>query len=282
MKLKSFVWTLGLKPRVRTYETKLISFSLEKDGEIEYAKWLHPKDYFVGIEQGYVDKLRQYISPGDTVLDVGAHCGDFSLPLALAAGKQGTVIAWEPNPYVFKVLEQNARLNRNKTNIQPVMAAVSPNDEPLTFHYSDPGMINGGNLGGISKWIHGHPYKLEVPGRNLHRWMNENCPERISRISFVKVDTEGFDLEVLKTIESIIVAQNPVVHVEFYRHLNAEKRRDLWSFLHDREYDLFTTDSAYGVEPVDQVDLCDVMKWRHFDTIAFPRSSHFVPQSVAA
>jgi FkbM family methyltransferase len=202
--------------------------------------------------------------------------------LALAAGKQGAVIAWEPNPYVFKVLEQNARLNRNKTNILPVMAAVSPNDETLTFHYSDPGMINGGNFAGISKWIHGHPYKIEVPGRNMHRWMNQNCPERISRISFVKVDTEGFDLEVLKTIESIIVAQNPIVHVEFYRHLNAEKRRALWSFLHDREYVLFTTDSAYGVDPVDQVDLSDVMKWKHFDTIAFPRSSHFVPQSVAA
>jgi hypothetical protein len=112
--------------------------------------------------------------------------------------------------------------------------------------------------------------------------MKQNCPERISRITFVKVDTEGFDLEVLKSIESIITAQNPIVHVEFYRHLNAEKRRALWSFLHDREYELFTTDSAYGVEPVDQVDLTDVMKWRHFDTIAFPRSSHFVPQSVAA
>ena len=260
----------------------MLSFSLEKDGAIEYAKWLHPKDYFVPFEQDYVDKLRQYIQPGDTVLDIGAHCGDFSLPLALAAGKQGAVVAWEPNPYVYKVLEQNARLNLDKTNILPVMAAVSPNDAPLTFHYSDPGLINGGSLAGISKWIHGHPYQLEVIGRNLQRWMNQNCPERISKISFVKVDTEGFDLEVLKSIESILVAQNPIVHVEFYRHLNGEKRRDLWTFLHDREYSLFTTDGAYGVDPGDKVDLSDVMKWKHFDTIAIPRSTRFATQSVAA
>ena len=34
---------------------------------------------------------------------IGAHIGDTTLPIALAAGKKGFVLALEPNPYVFHV-----------------------------------------------------------------------------------------------------------------------------------------------------------------------------------
>ncbi len=55
MKLKSFLWTIGMKPRPRTYGTRRLQFSLAGEGRIEYAKWLHPKDYFRPFDQQHVD-----------------------------------------------------------------------------------------------------------------------------------------------------------------------------------------------------------------------------------
>ncbi len=278
MKLKSWFWTLGWKPKTQVYGTTRLSFTLPKEGTVEFEKWQHPKDYFQPFNQSLVDQLKQYIRPGDSVIDIGAHCGDFSVPLALAAGPRGVVFAWEPNPYVYAVLEKNAALNRNKTNIVPVHAAVASSDSEQIFHYSDPGFCNGGSFDGISRWRHGHAFRLSVPGKRLNDWMSRYHPERLSRVSFVKVDTEGFDLEVLQSIQPILLRQRPSLHVEFYRHSSRERRAALWSFLDTLGYDVFKTEDGYGVQPISHVAEGDVMRWEHFDAIALPRQA----QSAAA
>ncbi|WP_386259986.1 FkbM family methyltransferase [Sulfitobacter aestuariivivens] len=45
------------------------------------------------------------------VLDVGANCGAFTVPLALAAGDGSRVIAFEPNPVMIGRLGHNVALN---------------------------------------------------------------------------------------------------------------------------------------------------------------------------
>jgi FkbM family methyltransferase len=46
---------------------------------------------------------------GDTVIDAGANVGYMTLLTAIAAGPSGRVVAWEPHPELFGVLQQNAR-----------------------------------------------------------------------------------------------------------------------------------------------------------------------------
>ena len=45
------------------------------------------------------------------ILDIGANCGAFSVPLGLAAGPGSRVIAFEPNPVMIGRLGHNIRLN---------------------------------------------------------------------------------------------------------------------------------------------------------------------------
>src|SRR6185295_7687850 len=109
-----------------------------------------------------IGALHGFLQPGDIAIDIGAHTGDSTLPMALAVGPAGTVFALGPNPYVFKVLEKNAGLNPSATHIVPLMFAAMPEDGEFEFEYSDEGYCNGGFHQGISRWTHGHFSKLRV------------------------------------------------------------------------------------------------------------------------
>src|SRR5688572_22012765 len=89
------------KARFALYGHEVKTFDLTEDGEVQLAQWLHPKERLKTIRQENITLLRRYIREGDLVIDIGAHSGDTTIPLALAAGPTGTTLALEPNPYVF-------------------------------------------------------------------------------------------------------------------------------------------------------------------------------------
>src|SRR5262245_27638099 len=83
---------------------ELRTFDLADDGRVEFAQWLHPFDRPTVISQASVDGVRRFVQPGDFAIDIGAHSGDTTVPMALAAGSTGCTLALEPNPHVFKIL----------------------------------------------------------------------------------------------------------------------------------------------------------------------------------
>lgn len=51
--------------------------------------------------------LARLINPGDTVIDAGANIGYMTLLAAVAAGPSGKVLAFEPHPELFSILQKN-------------------------------------------------------------------------------------------------------------------------------------------------------------------------------
>jgi FkbM family methyltransferase len=271
MKLKSLIWTLGWKSKPQVFGTKVVRFHLEEDGEVEYAKWQHPKDYFHPFAQNLVTQMRRYVKPGDTVLDIGAHTGDYSVPLALAAGAKGCVFAFEPNPYVFRVLEENAKLNRTKANLVPINAAVSDKNEQTEFCYSDPGFCNGGRFEGVSRWKHGHAYKLSVQCMRAQEYLKQNFPERMQNVSLIKIDTEGHELSVIESLQDLIRTNRPYIHAEMFRHLKEQQRQALVETLQSLRYNVHYADGHYSWEQGKELDRANTMFERHYDVVAIPQ-----------
>jgi FkbM family methyltransferase len=60
--------------------------------------------YKAWIEARPVDRLRDFVPPGSTVVDVGANIGFFTLKFARWVGEQGQVIAIEPDLENFETL----------------------------------------------------------------------------------------------------------------------------------------------------------------------------------
>ena len=271
MKLRDLKNLFGIKPKPVSYGFQVNSFDLPQDGRVEYAQWLHPAESPKTIEQSVVDELRRYISPGDVAIDIGAHTGDTTIPLALAAEKNGCVIALEPNSYVFPVLEKNASLNLEKTKIKPLNFAATLQSGEFEFEYSDAGFCNGGFHEGISKWRHGHAFELKVRGENVGNYLESNFPELIPRITFIKIDAEGYDYSILKSIENLILKQKPFIKCEVYKHLNEEKRRKLFEYVSGFGYKIYKVEQEDDYKG-EAVTIEKLMNWKHYDIFAVPDS----------
>jgi FkbM family methyltransferase len=269
VKLKELPYFLGLQPGPKTYAYKLKRFDLPNDGIVEYAQWLHPHETEKEITQQSVDQLRKFLSPGDVAIDIGAHTGDSTVPIALAVGKEGCVFALEPNRYVFPVLKKNAELNAGKTNIVPLMFAATPEDAEMEFQYSDSGYCNGGRFEGMSKWLHGHAFKLAVQGRNLQSFLKETYPQVLPRIRYIKIDTEGYESVVLQSLADLIARRKPFLKVEVYGKLDDPQRRALYRSIAGYGYAIhkIADDGGYFGEILAEQDLG---KWRHFDIFCAP------------
>ena len=269
MKLKEVFFGLGLKPPAREYGFDIQRFELKKDGVIEYAAWRHPKEKPKQFYQAQVDAIREFLSAGDFAIDIGAHTGDSTLPIALAVGAMGGVLALEPNPYVYKVLLANAGLNKRKANILPLMFAATADDAEMEFEYSDSGFCNGGLHKDIGAWTHAHFFKLLVQGRNLLRYLEREYPEILGRIRYVKIDTEGYDPDVARSIRSLLERNRPYIKTEIYKHLPGARRVQYLRELQALGYRLHKWESEenYRGEVISERD---ADKWRHYDVFAVP------------
>lgn len=261
------------RSRFAEYDFQVKTFDLAQDGKVEYAQWLHPKESPKAVLQEQVAAVRRFIREGDTVIDIGAHTGDTTIHYALAAGKTGCTLALEPNPYVFKVLAKNATLNRDKTHIVPLNFAATETDGFFTFHYSDGAYCNGGFLDQIQFTRHGHRQRLDVRGRNLEALLRRQYSDRLGRLSFVKIDTEGYDRQVIQSLLGILREFKPVIQCEVYRRLNQAEREALFDTLHEAGYACFHQSAGAELQgaPVKRDEL---MATRHFDMISVPRQRH--------
>ena len=71
-----------------------------------------------------IECLKQLIKEGDTVVDLGANIGYYTLILAQLVGKSGHVYAFEPEPSNFEILSKNVKENKHD-NVTLVQKAIS-------------------------------------------------------------------------------------------------------------------------------------------------------------
>jgi len=207
-----------------SWPTTVKTFSVEDYPCFFYAQWRHPLERDKVFDKALLDCYAGIIKPGDNVLDIGAHTGDTSVLFAVLAGKAGGVTAIEPNPAVFEVLKLNSVLNKNLAPITPHCLAIMPEDREYEFNYTDPGCCNGGYA--------------DVLCASALRYLGEtrvtvqgSTGDFLSKslFDFIKIDTEGSDLMVLKTLP----VKAAITQVEFFPGLTLDQKMELYRYLAD-------------------------------------------------
>jgi FkbM family methyltransferase len=137
------------------------------------------------------------LAPGDCFLDVGANIGYFSVLAARRVGETGSVIAVEPSPTVFPLLEESARLNDAGAGVRLVNAAAGSDVGSIPI-YSGPSH----NIG-LTTTVAERGFALEgvVPSLPLDAILR---PEEKAALRMIKIDVEGREPEVLRGMGGLI------------------------------------------------------------------------------
>lgn len=229
---------LRRKKPFKEYAFETQEFNLPRDGKVQYAQWLHPGEYGNVVTQEIVDYYRHFVKPGDFVIDIGANEGDTSVPMAIAAGKDGLTLAVEPNPHVYKVLVANAGMNKDKTNIIPLNFAATSHDGEFTFGSGDASFGNGGIVGFTHNEARNVRYTFNVTGKNLETYLRQHYADRLNKLTFIKVDAEGYDKEIIKTLKGIIQQYRPVLVTECFGPSTTAEKHELFDLLKGLGYSM--------------------------------------------
>ena len=160
----------------------------------------HRSIWFYGLyEPDVTAVLRGYLDPGATFFDVGANVGYFSL---LARDLGATVHAFEPNPEVLSLLMRSRAMRPDRLTIVPKACGLRPERRALTIRAeSNTGMST----------------LMAAPGRSFGvdvTPIDEYATAAHTLPTVMKIDVEGFELEVLQGAGRVLRDGRPHVIVE--------------------------------------------------------------------
>jgi FkbM family methyltransferase len=172
------------------------------------ARILSSHGYETAFEQDLFTEIRE----GDVIWDVGANVGLYTNKFAHAVGVSGTVFAFEPLPTIAQQLRENVSDIRN----------VSVNAVALGASCGIMRMQAGvDSLGATSRIVEGPAAAIQIEMLTGDAAVHEGlaaCP------NVVKIDTEGFELDVLKGMGELL--RNPglrAIYIEVHFGLLAER-----------------------------------------------------------
>ena len=225
-----------------SYPVKIKKVSIPQYEPFLYAFWQHPylsheKELQTYLTKHAFDAFK--ILPADSVvIDIGAHTGDTSVAYARALGRGSTVLAFEASKLIYEVLKKNAELTKN---IIPHNLAITMEDGNYEFLYTDEGCCNGG-MAGVLENDGGYFLKkipIKVRGVNLVGFLDSYYPSLKDKVSFIKIDTEGYDRFILSSLKEYLKIQKPIVQVEIFPTLSRIDKEEFFQVIEEINYECY-------------------------------------------
>lgn len=174
--------------------------------DLFYREDMGTKVLFDGwYEDREIAELCALITPGASVIDVGANIGLSALELARAVGPDGAVIACEPHPDTMNRLRDNLARNGIK-QVSLVQSAIGAKVGFVTFHQSAQPTLSSASM-----LPPDYERSFEVPATTLDTiWKSRGR----ATISALKIDVEGGELDVLRGAAELLADQRPAILLE--------------------------------------------------------------------
>lgn len=235
-----------------------IKFQLDLSDYIEHAT------YF-GFKYKVHEDLFNLCNEGDVIIDVGTNIGSVLLNFAQRVGSNGFVYGFEPNPFTYDKCLENIKLN-NLSNLQ--VSNIGLGDKRTKAKVIAP---YDRNRGGVyiksinpSDDLNQNDDSIYATITTLDSFIHEN---NIKRISLIKIDVEGYELNVLKGAQGALAQHRPILFVEIddalLRRQDASSK-ELIKFIRNFGYAIIRADTESAID--ENYDFSN----NHFDVKCLP------------
>jgi len=199
--LRTVSWILKVnKRRPIPVPFRLFGYEIEVDAHrspVHAMLYLRREDF---VEDAAV--LEPYLKPGMTVFDVGANIGYLTYFFCRRVAPGGQVYSFEPEKSNFNELAANVERN-GITYCCPLQVALGAKDGEVCF------------APGLNGHINVDPASL--PNCTMVSLDSFVRQRSIQRVSLVKIDVEGWELDVLQGMREILARnEKPILYVEVH------------------------------------------------------------------
>ena len=229
----------------------------------------HQYLYFYGThdERYILTKLLKIVKPGDICWDIGANIGFYTCFLASRVKSTGSVVAFEPAARTCDYLQENVALNAF-TNVTVVNKGLGDTTERRPLYYAEAALAEGT---ASLKYPKGRAASEPVTLDTIDNLIGE-----LPAPNFIKIDVEGYQLEVLRGGEHCLKTHAPVLMAEL-KDVGETNRNDfaeIEQYVTDVGYSLYEV-GKYGIKPC--IHIADSKRRNFFlaneDSAAFSRIS---------
>ncbi len=187
-------------------------------------------------EKNFINKINNNLF---FCIDIGANVGKYTK--LLLTETKSKIISFEPLPLAFKDLQKIEQNNSERLKVYNY--AIGEKDETLELNYSNEKSEKASfleNLNELSFYDFKNNQKIKTKVYCLDTFFSNNPNLLSENIDLIKIDTEGFEFEVLKGAKKIL-EQNPpkYIQIEFNWHqlFKGQTIYNFSKFLH--QYDLY-------------------------------------------
>lgn len=170
--------------------------------------------------------VKETLKDGDIAIDIGASVGYFTLLFARQVGEKGKVFSIEPTPHRFSYLCKNAQFNGYKDRVFPFHLAAWDKQEKVAMPPQDK--------------------NFTVQAAPIDDMLDAN---NIDKVDFIKIDTDGNELRVLKGLERTFKKNKDLKMVFAYSPEYIEKSgedpKEIMKFL-EKYFDHSVIEGDYG------------------------------------
>ncbi|WP_224269754.1 FkbM family methyltransferase [Haloprofundus salinisoli] len=183
------------------------------------------------VDDVLLGRLLRACEPGDVVYDVGANTGVYSLAVA-AVEPTARVVAFEPNPDVAAQLRTNVDRNGFGDRVAVREEGVGEETETRRFHrstYDELGSFDARNAGAWEASV-----RDEIDVRVVA--LDDIASGELPAPDHLKVDVEGYGLEVLRGARETLRSARPTVYFEPHTEGGEDRTDEIASLLRSLGY----------------------------------------------
>lgn len=173
-------------------------------------------------------KKKEYV-----VFDIGANKGEYTKLISNIINN-AQIFSFEPHPKTFNVLKNNCQNNSNITLFNCALSSEKGKLELFDYKSKD-----GSSHASLSSEIFSTVHNSEITSHQVDvSTVDSICKENnVKFIDFLKIDVEGYELDVLKGTNKMIES-NKIKYIQFeFTQLNTTTRiyfKDFWEVLSEK------------------------------------------------
>jgi len=175
-------------------------------------------------EDDMIQVIREELKPGMTVIDCGSNIGFYPLLEANILKNEGSIYAIEPDIRNYNVLKKNIEFCQYRSILKPFQMAVSNQNGVSKMFVTEKSNLNKLSSKDDKTFSERHSVDSTVEVKT--KTMDDFCNQENIIPDFIRMDIEGFEVEVFQGMEKIFkTAKNGfMIFLELHPHAYSEER----------------------------------------------------------